>query len=137
MTNTAIYWKECNNFNINCLNPFNQLLYLSFYTKMIISKSPVIIKYWRNIANYEIYVRFYLWKLPACGIEGPKNNTIRCWIWNTTLPYKFFNSWTFALVAAGFLKIKLHTKPTLRVTLQRKLQYSSTLKCIVHRLPWY
>ena len=39
-------------------------------------------------------------------------------------------------VTAGFLQINLHTKPTLRVTLQTKLQYSRTLKRIVHRLPY-
>ena len=32
---------------------------------------------------------------------------------------------------AGFLQTNLCTKPTLRVTLQTKFQYSSTLKCIV------
>ena len=39
-------------------------------------------------------------------------------------------------VTAGFLQTNLCTKPTLRVTLQTKFYYSSTLKCIVHRLPY-
>ena len=137
MTNTTVDWKEYNSLNTNCLNPFSQLLYLPFYTKMVISKSPIIITYWRNTVNYEIYIRFYLLKLPACGFERPKNNTNRCWIWNRTPPYKFFNLWSFALIMAGFLQINLCMKPTLRVTLQTKFQYSSTLKCIVHRLPYY
>ena len=89
MTNTTVDWEEYNSLNTNCLNPFSQLLYSSFYTKMIISKSTIISKYWRNIANYEIYIRFYLLKVPTCGFKGPKNNTNQCWIWNTTLPYKF------------------------------------------------
>ena len=65
MTNTAVYWKNLNSLYSNCCIPLNQLLYLSFYTKMIISKSTIIIKYWRNIANYEIYIHFYLLKLPC------------------------------------------------------------------------
>ena len=86
MMNTIVDWKEYNSLNTNCLNFFSQLLYLSFYTKIIISKSSIIIKYW-SIAIYEIYIRVYLLKLPACGFKGPKNNTNRYWIWNTTLPY--------------------------------------------------
>ena len=78
MTNPTVDWEKYNNLNTNCLNPFSQLLYSSFYTKMIISKSTIISKYWRNIANYEIYIRFYLLKLPACGFKGPENNTNRC-----------------------------------------------------------
>ena len=39
---------------------------------MIINKSQIIIKYWRNTANYKIYIRLYLLKLPACGFVGPK-----------------------------------------------------------------
>ena len=123
--------------NENCLNPFSQLLYSSFYTKMIISKSTIIIKYWRNISIYKIYSHFYLLKLPACGFKGPKNNTNQYWTWNTTLPYKFVSPWSFVHVTAGFLQINLCTKPTLPVTLQTKFQYSSTLKCIVHRLSYY
>ena len=78
----------------------------------------------------KIYIRLYLLKVPTCGFVGPKNNTNRCWIWNTALPYKFFNPWSFVHVTAGFLQIKLHTKPTFHVTLQTKFQYSNTLKCI-------
>ena len=137
ITNTAVSWKDLNSLYSNCCIPLNQLLYSSFYTKMIISKSTIIIKYWRNIANYEIYIHFYLLKLPACGFKGPENNTNRCWIWNTTLPYKFVSLWSFVYVTAGFLQINLCTKPTLRVTLQTKFQYSSTLKCIVNRLHSY
>ena len=136
MTNTTVDWEEYNRLNTNCLNPFSQLLYSAFYTKMIISKSTIISKYWRNIANYEIYIRFYLLKLPACGFKGPENNN-RCWIWNTTLPYKFVSPWSFVCVMADFLQINLCMKPTLRVILQTKFQYSSTLKCIIHRLPYY
>ena len=127
MTNTTVDWEEYNNLNTNCLNPFSQLLYSSFYTKMIISKSRIIIKYWRNTTNYKIYIHFYLLKLSACGFLGPKNNTNWCCIWNTTLLYKFFNPWSFTLVTAGFLQISLCVKPTLHVTLQTKFQYSSTL----------
>ena len=105
--------------------------------KIIINKSRVIIKYWRNTANHKTYIHFYLLKLRACGFVGTKNNTNRCWIWNTSLPYKCYNPWSFVLVTAGLLLINLCTKPTLRVTLQTKFQYSSTLKCIVHRLPYY
>ena len=137
MTNTTLDWKEYNSLNTNCLNPFSQLLYSSFYTKMIISRSPIIIKYWRNIANYETYIHFYLLKLPTCGFEGPKNNTNGCWIWNTTLPYKFVRPWSFVRITAGFLQINLYTKPTLCITLQTKFQYSSALKCIANRLPYY
>ena len=120
--------KEYNSLNTNCCIPFSQLLYSSFYTKMIISKSTIIIKYWRNNGNYEIYIRFYLLKLPACSFKGPENNINRCWIWNTTLPYKFVSCWSFVHVTAGFLQINLWTKPTLRITLQTKLQYTSALK---------
>ena len=137
MTNTTADWKDLNSLYLNCCIPFSQLFYLSFYMKTIISKSKIIIKYWRNIANYEIYIRFYLLKLPACGFKGPENNTNRCWIWNTTLPYKFVSPWSFVRVTAGFLQINLCTKPTLCITLQTKFQYSSTLKCIIHRLPYY
>ena len=137
MTNTAVDWKDLNSLYSNCCIPRNQLLYSSFYTKMIISKSTIIMKYWRNIANYEISIRFYLLELPTCGFKGPENNTNRCWIWNTTLPYKFVSPWSFVCVTAGFLQINLCTKPTLRVALQTKFQYSSTLKCIVNRLPYY
>ena len=137
MTNTTVDWREYNSLNTNCLNPFNQLLYLSFYTKKIISKSSVIIKYWRNIANYKIYIHFYLLKLLACGFRGPENNTNWCWIWNTTLPYKFVSCWWFVRITAGFLQINLCTKPTLCVTLQTKFQYSTILKCIIYRLPYY
>ena len=50
---------------------------MSFYTKMIISKSAIIIiQYWRNTASFEIYICFYLLKLPACGFEGPKTTPI-------------------------------------------------------------
>ena len=137
MMNTTVGWKEYNSLNTNCLNPFSQLLYSSFYMKMIISKLTIIIKYWRNTTNYEIYTRFYLLKLPTCGFEGLKDSTNQCWIWNTTLPHKFISPWSFVHVTAGFLQINLCTKPTLRVTLQIEFQYSSTLKCIVHRLPYY
>ena len=118
----------------NCLTPFSQLLYLSFYTRRIISKSTIIR---RNIANYKIDIHFFLLKLPACGFKGPTNNIYQRWIWNTALPYKFVSPWSFILVTADFLQINLCTKPTLCVTLQTKFQYSSTLKCIVHRLPYY
>ena len=74
MINTTVAWKEYNSLNTNCLNPFSKLLYSSFYMKMIISKSKIIIKYWRNTTNYEIYICFYLLKLPACGFEGPKKH---------------------------------------------------------------
>ena len=137
MTNTTVDWKEYNSLNTNCCIPFSQLLYSSFYMKMIISKSTIIMKYWRNIANYKIYIHFYLLELPTCGYKESENSTNRCWIWNTTLPYKFVSRWSFVHVKAGFLQINLRTKPTLRVTLQTKFQYSSTLKCIVHRLPYY
>ena len=137
MKNTTVAWKDLNNLYSNYSIPFSQLLYLSFYMKMIISKSTIIIKSWRNIANYETYIRFYLLKLPACGFEGPKNNTNQCWIWNTTLTYKFVSLWSFMRVTTGFLQINLYTKPTLRITLQIKFQDSSTLKCIVHRLSYY
>ena len=43
--NTTVDRKEYNSLNTNCLNPFSELLYSSFYMKMIISKSPNIIKY--------------------------------------------------------------------------------------------
>ena len=122
--NTTV-WKEYNSLNTNCLNSFSQLLYSSFYMKMIIIKSPIIFKYWRNIANYKIYIHFYLLKLPACGFEGSKNNINRCWIWNATLPYKFVSR-----VTTGFLQINLCMKSTLPVTLQTKFQYSSIAKCI-------
>ena len=134
---TTVGWKNLNSLYSNCCIPYSQLLYSSFYIKMIITKSPIIIKYWRNTTNYEIYIRFYLLKLPTCGFEGPKNNTNQWWIWNTTLPYKFVSLWSFVRVTAGFLQINLCTKPTLRVTLQTKFQYSSTLKCIIHRLLYY
>ena len=136
MTNTTVDWKECNSLNTNCLYLFSQLLYSSFYTKIIISKSPNIIKYWTNTDNYEIYIRFYLPKLPTSSFEGPKNNS-QCWIWNTTHPYKFITPWSFMRVTAGFLQINLFMKCTLRATLQTKFQYSNTLKSIVHRLPYY
>ena len=77
MTNTTVDSKDLNSLYSNYCSPFSQLLYSSFYTKMIISKSTIIIKYWRNIANYEIYIRFYLLKLPTCGFKGPGNNTNR------------------------------------------------------------
>ena len=137
MTNTTVDCKDLNSLYSNCCIPFSQLLYLSFYTKMIISKLPIIIEYCRNTANYEIYIRFYLLKLPACSFEGRKNSTNWCWTWNTTLPYTFINPWLLVHVTAGFLLINLHTKPNFRITLQTKFQYSSTLKCIVHRLPYY
>ena len=76
MTNTTVDWEEYNILNTNCLNPFSQLLYSSFNTKMIISKSKIISKYWRNIANYKIYIRFYLLKLSTCGLKGPKTTPI-------------------------------------------------------------
>ena len=136
MTNTTVDWKECNSLNTNCYIPFSQL-YLPFYTKMMLSKSTIIMKYWRNIANYEIYIHFYLLKLPSCGFKGPENNTNRCWIWNTRLPYKFGSPWSFVRITAGFLQINLCRKPTFRITLQTKFQYSSPLKCIVHRSPYY
>ena len=122
---------------INCCIPLSQLLYLSFYMKMIISKSTIISKYWRNIDNYEIYICLYLLKVPTCGFNGPENNTNQFWIWNTTLPYKFVSPWSFVRITADFLQINLCTKPTLCVTLQTKFQYSSTLKCIVNQLPYY
>ena len=137
MMNTTVDWKDLNSLHSNCCTPFSQLLYSSFYIKIIVSKSTIIIKYWRNTTNYEIYIHFYLLKLPTCGFEGPKNNINQCWIWNTTLPYKFVNSWSFMHVTEGFLQINLCMKPTLRITLQTKFQYSSTLKCMVHRLPYY
>ena len=113
----------------NCCILFGQLLYSSFYTKMIISKSPIIIKYWRNAANYEIFICFYLLKLPVCGFEGPKNNTIdvEYEIQHSHIA-KFVSPWSFMRVNAGFLQINLYTKPTLRIKLQTKFQYSSTLK---------
>ena len=107
MTNTAVDWKDLNNLYSNFYIPFSQLLYSSFYTKMIIiSKSTIIIKYWRNTANYEIYIRFYLLKLPACGFKGPENNTNRCWKWNTTLPYKFVSRWSFVRITARQVSYK-------------------------------
>ena len=75
------------------------------------------------------------WNYPPVDLRDPKNNTNRCWIWNTTLPYKFGSHWSFVRITAGFLQINLCTKPTLRVTLQTKFHHSSILKCIVHRLP--
>ena len=126
MMNTTVNWKDLNNLYSNCCIPFSQLLYSSFYMKMIISKSSIIIKYWRNSANYEIYIRFYLLKPPACRFEGPQNNN-RCWIWNTTLP---FTPWSFMCVTVGFLQINLCMKPTLHTALQTKFQYSNTLKYI-------
>ena len=123
---------------IQTVYPFSQLLYLSFHAKMTISKSTIIIiKYWINIVNYKIYILSYLLKLPACGSQGPKNNTNRCWIWNTTLPYKFGSPLSFVRITAGFPQINLFMKPTLCIILQAKFQYSNTLKCIAHRLPYY
>ena len=78
MTNTTVDWKEYNSLYSDCCIPFSQLLYSSFYTKMIISKSTIIMKYWRNSANYEIYIRFYLLELPTYGFKGPKNSTNQC-----------------------------------------------------------
>ena len=75
MTNTAVDWKDLNSLYSNCCIPLNQLLYSLFYTKMMISKSTIIIKYWRNITNYEIYIRLYLLKLPACDFKEPENHT--------------------------------------------------------------
>ena len=43
---------------------------------MVISKSQIITKYWRNTANYEIYIRYNLLKLPACGFVVPKTTPI-------------------------------------------------------------
>ena len=40
--NTTVDLKEYNSLNTNCLNLFRQLLFPSFYRKMIISKSPII-----------------------------------------------------------------------------------------------
>ena len=137
MMNTAVDWKDLNSLYSNYCIPLNQLLYSSFYIKMIISKSTIISKYWRNITNYEIYICVYLLKLPGCGFKEPENNTNRCWIWNTTLPCGFVGPWWFVRVTAGFLQINLCTKPTLRVALQAIFQYSSTLKCIVNRSPYY
>ena len=54
MMNTVVDWKDLNSLYSNGCIPLNQLLYSSIYTKMIISKSTIISKYWRNIANYEI-----------------------------------------------------------------------------------
>ena len=136
MTNTTVNWRDLNSLYSNYCIPFRQLLYSSFYMKMIISKSPIISKYWRNTANYKIYICFYLLKLLACGFEGSKNNTNWSWTWNTTLPYKFVNPWSFVRITAGFLQIDLCMKPTLCVTLQAKFQYSSTIKYVVHWLPY-
>ena len=133
---TMVEWKDLNSLYSNCCIPFSQLMYLSSYTKMIINKSTIIIKYCRNIANYKLCICFYLLKLPAYGIEGSKNNTNRCWIWNATLPHKLVSPWLFMHVTADFLQMSLCTKPTLRITLQTKFQYGNTLKCIVHRLPY-
>ena len=68
MTNTTVDWKEYNSLNTNSLNPFSQLLYSP---KMIISKSQIIIKYWRNTADYKIYIRFSVetTSLWFCGIQ--------------------------------------------------------------------
>ena len=76
MTNTTVDWKDLNNLYSNCCIPFSQLLYSSFYMKMLISKSTIIIKYWRNIPNYEIYISFYLLKLPTCGFKDAKTAPI-------------------------------------------------------------
>ena len=119
MTNTTVEWKDLNSLYSNCWIPFSQLLYLSFYTKMRISKLTIIIKYWRNTANYEIYIHFYLLKLPACGFKVPKTISI-------DVEYEMQHSHISLLVpdhlcaSAGFLQINLCTKPILRVTLQIK-----------------
>ena len=58
MINTTVNWKDFNSLYSNSCIPFKKLLYSSFYTIMIFSKSPIIIiKHWRNIANYEIYIQ--------------------------------------------------------------------------------
>ena len=123
----------------NTIKGFKQFVFKLLYSfmKLIISKSPIIIKHWRNTANYKSYIHFYLLKLRVSAFEGPKNNKNQRWIWNTTLPYKFVSPWSFICVTAGFLQINLCMNPTLYVTLQTKFYYSSTLKCIVDRLPYY
>ena len=127
--------ERINSLYSNSCIPFSRVLYSSFYMKMISSKSTII-KYWRNIINYEIYIHFYLLKLPTCGFEGHKNHINRCWLQNTTLSYKFVSLWSFVRIMEGFLQINLCTKPTLSITLRTKFQYTSNLKCMVHRLPY-
>ena len=76
MMNTTVDWKEYNILYSNCCIPFSQLLYSSFYTKLIISKSTIIMKYWTNIVNYKIYIHFYLLELPPVALRNPKTAPI-------------------------------------------------------------
>ena len=83
MMNTTVDWEEYNSW-LRGIQHFEYKLFKSFQStavfviqyKMIISKSKIISKYWRNIANYKIYICFYLLKLSACGLKGPKTTPI-------------------------------------------------------------
>ena len=121
--------------NTNCLNPFSELLHSSLYTKMIISKSIVIIKYWRNTANYKIYIHFYLFKLPTCGYEGQKATPINveCEIQHSHISFLVL---VFRAHHGRFPPNKgvYETHPSRNIT--TKFQYSSILKCMVHQLSY-
>ena len=66
-------------FNDNCWFT-NYYFCIEWRIQQLTERNTIISKYWRNIANYKIYIRFYLLKLPACGFKGPKNNINKCLI---------------------------------------------------------
>ena len=71
MTNTAVDWKES-----NCLNPFSQLLYSSFYTQVIISKSPIIINIKEILQITKSTSVSTCWNYPPVVLRDPKTTAI-------------------------------------------------------------
>ena len=59
------------------------------------------------------------------------------YIWNITPQHKFTSTWSFMCFDAGILKINGCMKPTFCIALQTNFVVICTLKCMVHRFPYY